>query len=131
MNKKIVAMPTLGSKWIERHYGRRIQVVGYANNKVLIASNPMGRRTKAKPERFGRDYKCTDEIKLLPQCACGGVPTRFGCDLTQGTKWAQAWPDCCGEWSFEFRTSYQTNEIILEAMAIDAWRRLPRGWLQA
>ncbi len=64
----------------------------------------------------------------LKQCPCGKVPTDVGFTLTQGTKWMDVYPDCCGEWTIETRTHYERDEMALKKLAADAWNSAPRGW---
>lgn len=67
-------------------------------------------------------------MTTIKQCPCGKTPTTFGVNLTQGTKWAEASPDCCGEWLFEFRTHYERDQDKLLSMAVREWNLLPRFW---
>lgn len=65
----------------------------------------------------------------LAQCPCGETPTQICVyDANQGGKWAFAVPDCCGEWSIEFRTTYKAlDSDECGKLAIDAWNNAPRG----
>lgn len=65
----------------------------------------------------------------IKQCPCGKIPASLGItDACQGGKWAYAVPDCCGEWTIEFRTSYLDlhSEECMD-LAIEAWNEAPRG----
>lgn len=69
------------------------------------------------------------EVELIKPCPCGKIPDKiYAVDNGQGRKWAQAYGNCCGEWSVEFRTEY--NEIDSDKcnkLAIEAWNEAPRG----
>lgn len=64
----------------------------------------------------------------LLACPCGKTPTMLDiCYNGQGSKWATASGNCCGEWSVEFRTKYfdfDSNECI--ELAVEAWNLAPR-----
>lgn len=120
-------LPTIGSRWIERGYNREIEVIGYKRNRVQIQTVGVNRTTTARPDRFGRGYRRKGDVEPAKPCACGGTPTAFDTHLTQGTKWVQIWPNCCGEWSIEARTGYQDDPTILQAIALEAWNRAPRA----
>ena len=64
----------------------------------------------------------------LRKCPCGETPTVLHlCENGQGRKWMEITPDCCGEWSTEFRTQYRhegSDELM--ALAVEAWNGLPR-----
>ncbi len=66
---------------------------------------------------------------VIKPCPCGKTPTKLHCvDNGQGSKWAQASGDCCGEWSVEFRTGYfDLNSEKCQGYAIDSWNGAPRA----
>jgi hypothetical protein len=66
-------------------------------------------------------------IKLLP-CPCGKLPTDIKVvDIGQGYKYAGAVPNCCGEWTIEFRTvGYELDSEATKAAAVEAWNNAPR-----
>ena len=65
----------------------------------------------------------------LKPCPCGETPSELSIsDVGQGRKWANVAPNCCGEWSIEFRTMYKgfdTDECM--ALAVTAWNNAPRA----
>lgn len=65
----------------------------------------------------------------LARCPCGKTPTDIDVhDTEQGGKWANAVPDCCGEWIIEFRTDYHdTDSAECKALAVEAWNKAPRA----
>ena len=65
------------------------------------------------------------DARLKP-CACGKVPPRFDFESPPQSKWVMANTGCCGEWHFEFRANYATNENELQTLAAKAWNELPR-----
>lgn len=69
--------------------------------------------------------------KLKP-CFCGASPKELSIvDNGQGSKWASAYCDKCGEWSIEFRTDYNdlTSRECRE-LANEAWNSAPRDYSQ-
>jgi hypothetical protein len=63
----------------------------------------------------------------LKQCPCGKTPTTLGINETQGGKWMDITPDCCGEWTVEGRTSYKVGGKRY-AIAVQIWNESPRFW---
>ena len=64
----------------------------------------------------------------LLTCPCGKTPTDFDFNLTQGTKWALAQPNCCGMWEFEAFTEYRNDDDPqLKILIAKAWNQLPRA----
>ena len=65
----------------------------------------------------------------IKKCPCGGQPKQFQIlDNGQGHKWANAYPDCCSEWSIEFRTKYKPfDSEDCQKLAIAAWNSAPRA----
>jgi len=66
--------------------------------------------------------------ELLP-CPCGEIPTALNItDANQGSKWAFASGNCCGEWTIEFRTQYRPIDgREVKHLAYVAWNDSPRG----
>jgi len=65
----------------------------------------------------------------LKPCPCGKTPERLCIsDAGQGGKWANVSGYCCGEWTIEFRTSYEAldSDKCME-YAIQAWNESPRA----
>ncbi len=67
-------------------------------------------------------------MKPLKPCPCGIVPKELWLSENgQGSKYATACGDCCGEWNIEFKTQYKrldTQECI--SFAVKAWNESPR-----
>lgn len=65
----------------------------------------------------------------LSKCPCGTTPKELWiCENGQGSKYASASGDCCGEWNIEFKTQYHgldTQECM--ALAVSAWNEAGRG----
>lgn len=64
----------------------------------------------------------TDALK---PCPCGQTPPGF-CLEAVGMKYANASPNCCNEWGFEFRINYETDPQVIERIAAESWNALPR-----
>ena len=73
--------------------------------------------------------KIVGSSDVLAACPCGQTPTDVHImDGGQGGKWAFVMPNCCDEWSIEFRTNYaaiHTDEC--KRLAIEAWNAAPRA----
>ena len=65
----------------------------------------------------------------LNPCPCGKVPTELGIiDSVEGSKYAFAVGNCCGEWHIEFRANYKLPDSPeCKALACEAWNAAPRG----
>ena len=67
---------------------------------------------------------------ILKPCPCGKTPEKlYISDAGQGSKWALVSGGCCGEWSIEFRTSYEAldSDKCME-YAVQSWNETERGW---
>jgi hypothetical protein len=63
-------------------------------------------------------------METLKPCPCGKVPELLV--IPEGTKWAQTYGNCCGEWTIEFRSQCKEGDELM-ALAIEAWNAAPRG----
>ena len=63
----------------------------------------------------------------LKQCPCGKTPTHLSSNKTQGHKWMDITPNCCGEWTVEGRTMYKEGDELYE-LAVQTWNESPRFW---
>lgn len=66
-------------------------------------------------------------MSLLAKCPCGKTPTKISVQEGFNPKYAWATPDCCGEWSVEFRTEYlHLDRPEIQPLADAAWNEAPR-----
>jgi len=65
----------------------------------------------------------------LKPCPCGQTPTKLVLlDSIDGSKYAYAYGDCCGEWYIYFRRNYiNIDSIECIALAAAKWNRASRG----
>lgn len=65
----------------------------------------------------------------LKPCPCGKTPTALDLmDTRQGSKWANATCNQCGEWSIEFRTRYfALDSTDCMRQAVKYWNEAPRA----
>lgn len=65
----------------------------------------------------------------LAACPCGQTPTDVHImDAAQGGKWAFVLPNCCDEWTIEFRTNYAAlHTTECKRLAVEAWNSAPRA----
>ena len=70
----------------------------------------------------------------LPKvCPCGQVPPNFSIDNScyeVPSKYLIAYPNCCCEWHFEFRSNYSKDMDEIQKQALDEWNRLPRYFVE-
>ena len=65
-------------------------------------------------------------MNTLKPCPCGDTSQHIEVIPDTPDKWAYAVPDCCGEWSVEFRAGYADYEEA-QQLAIIAWNDAPRA----
>ena len=63
----------------------------------------------------------------LKPCPCGKTPSDVSQYGSPYDKWVWASPDCCGEWSVEYRSGYAQNEDDQKRNAEFAWNNAPRA----
>jgi len=66
---------------------------------------------------------------LIKPCPCGKTPNKLSLSYNgQGTKYASACGNCCGEWFIEFRTGHHSlNSKECIDRAISGWNDTTRG----
>lgn len=69
------------------------------------------------------------DSECLKSCPCGSpIDALIISDAGQGGKWAWVSGNCCGKWSIEFRTEYNSLESYeCMELAIKAWNAAPRA----
>lgn len=64
----------------------------------------------------------------LKPCPYGKTPTKLYISLTETTKYALVYGDCCTEWMLEFRTYYhKPDSKECMKLAIEKWNDGPRA----
>ena len=73
-----------------------------------------------------------DDTPKLKQCPCGKTPTLLDIYKAESSpKWAYLTPNCCSEWSIEFRTiDYDMDSLETMKEAHRVWNNADRGWLK-
>lgn len=65
-------------------------------------------------------------MAALDPCPCGNTPSKLIVDQSDYSQWAWATPDCCREWSIEFRAGYEKDPELVASRAAAAWNAAPR-----